>query len=80
MQNAIGFMLMAPADDVGQSVVLLPAWPCEWDVSFKVHAPKQTVITGQLVGGKLSFSVEPARRKANVRAMECQTTQLGAEQ
>jgi hypothetical protein len=74
MQNAIGYMLMAPADDMAQSVVLLPAWPCEWDVSFKVHAPQQTTISGQLVAGKLSFSVEPADRKAYVTAMECQTT------
>jgi hypothetical protein len=74
MQNAIGYMLMAPADDTAQSVVLLPAWPCKWDVSFKLHAPQQTTITGQLVAGKLSFSVEPANRKAYVTAMECQMT------
>ena len=74
MQNAIGYMLMAPADDEAQSVVLLPAWPCEWDVSFKVHAPQQTTISGQLVAGELSFSVDPVERKAYVTAMECQTT------
>ena len=71
-QNALGYMLMGLADDKAQSVVLLPAWPCSWDAQFKVHAPKQTVITGTVAGGHLTFSVSPASRKADVKALPCQ--------
>lgn len=28
----------------GDRVILLPAWPRERNVSFKLHAPRQTVI------------------------------------
>jgi alpha-L-fucosidase 2 len=28
----------------GSAIHLLPAWPREWDVSFKLHAPQQTTI------------------------------------
>ena len=71
-QNALGYMLMGLADDKAQSVVLLPAWPCSWDVEFRIHAPKQTVITGAVVSGHLTFSVSPASRKADVKAVPCQ--------
>ena len=72
MQNALGYMLMALVDDKAQSVVLLPAWPCSWSVDFKLHAPKQTIITGTLAAGKLTFSVSPPSRKADVKVMPCQ--------
>ena len=72
MQNAISWMLMAPADDKAQSVMLLPAWPCSWDVSFKLHAPQLTTITGTLTAGKLVYTVEPPSRKNYVTAVPCQ--------
>jgi hypothetical protein len=25
----------------GDSLLLFPAWPKEWDVTFKLHAPKK---------------------------------------
>jgi len=65
-------MLSAPADDKAQSVMLLPAWPCSWDVRFKIHASKKTTITGELLGGQISFAVDPPSRKADVKAMPCQ--------
>lgn len=34
-------------------VYLLPAWPKEWDVKFKVHAPNNTTIEGVYENGKL---------------------------
>ncbi|MBM4089849.1 MAG: LamG domain-containing protein, partial [Planctomycetes bacterium] len=30
----------------GDKVFLLPAWPGDWDVSFKLHAPRKTVVEG----------------------------------
>jgi len=26
-------------------VISLPAWPREWDVRFKLHAPNKTLVT-----------------------------------
>ena len=72
MQNALAYMLMQLADDKAQSVVLLPAWPCSWDATFQLHAPKQTTIVGTVSSGKLSYTVSPASRKADVKAFACQ--------
>lgn len=30
----------------GSKIYLLPAWPKEWDVEFKLHAPQQTTVEG----------------------------------
>ena len=54
-------------------MLLLPAWPCAWDVEFKVHAPLGTVITGQLKQGKLQYQVTPTNRAADVKVARCQT-------
>lgn len=78
MNNALQYMLMAPSDDEDEGVVLLPAWPCEWNTSFRLHAPRATVIEGEVVGGRLSFNVVPTERKAAVRALSCQNTTSGA--
>ena len=39
----LGEMLM---QTVGDKIILLPAWPRDWDVDFKLHAPKQTIVEG----------------------------------
>ncbi len=45
----------------GDKIFLLPAWPKDWDVKFKLHAPKQTVIEGVVSNGALvSYTVTPA--------------------
>lgn len=74
MSNALTYMLIQTLDDEAQSVLLLPAWPCEWDVDFRVHAPRQTVIAGTLKGGQLvgELEVTPKARRADVRVMACQ--------
>jgi hypothetical protein len=52
----------------GRRIFLLPAWPKEWDVSFKVHAPYQTTLEGEVRGGKLKLlRVEPESRRADVQ-------------
>jgi hypothetical protein len=46
---------------------LFPAWPAEWDVDFKLHAPRQTVVVGSLRGGVLkSLKVTPESRAGDV--------------
>ena len=51
----------------GQRIFLLPAWPREWDVEFKLHAPQQTVVEGAYRNGKMqSLRVTPEARRADV--------------
>lgn len=51
----------------GDTIQLLPAWPKGWDVDFKLHAPKQTVVEGRYINGKLeSMKVTPVERKNDV--------------
>jgi hypothetical protein len=52
---------------VGRRILLLPAWPPAWDVSFRLHAPGSTVVEGEVRGGKLTrWTVEPDSRRADV--------------
>jgi hypothetical protein len=45
----------------------MPAWPKNWDVSFKLHAPYNTTVEGELRNGKmLSLKVTPQSRAADV--------------
>src|SRR5690606_13376669 len=57
-------MLLQAVDD---KLYLFPAWPAEWDVDFKLHAPKQTTIEGKLRNGKLvDLQVLPKERAKDV--------------
>ena len=51
----------------GQQIFLLPGWPKEWDVEFKLHAPQQTIVEGVVRGGKMaSLRVTPESRRKDV--------------
>ncbi|MGE5295520.1 MAG: hypothetical protein ACM3VT_11885, partial [Solirubrobacterales bacterium] len=51
----------------GRKILLMPAWPRNWDVSFKLHAPLQTVIEGEYRdGGLQTLKVTPESRRADV--------------
>ncbi len=51
----------------GDKLHLFPAWPKEWDVNFRLHAPGQTVVEGELKGGRLkSLKVTPESRAKDV--------------
>ncbi len=51
----------------GQRIFLLPAWPKEWDVEFKLHAPRQTIVEGVYRGGEMkTLTVTPSSRRADV--------------
>jgi len=51
----------------GKKIYLFPAWPRNWDVHFKLHAPYKTTIEGTLKSGKLvNLKVLPESRTADV--------------
>ena len=57
-------MLMQEADD---KIYLLPAWPRQSDVRFKLHASKNTTVEAEWKGGKMTMlRVTPASRQADV--------------
>ena len=67
MNNALQRMVIQAE---GDKILLWPAWPAEWNVEFKVHAPQNTVITGKYVDGKVvQVSVDPPERQADVQIM-----------
>lgn len=46
---------------------LLPAWPKEWNVEFKLHAPGRTVVEGRVEAGNLrALRVTPVSRAADI--------------
>jgi hypothetical protein len=49
---------------------LLPAWPREWDVDFKLHAPYRTTVEGTFQSGQMtSLKVAPRERQNDVLIM-----------
>jgi hypothetical protein len=52
---------------IGYRILLLPAWPKDWDVDFKLHAPKQTTVECSLRSGKVTkLIVTPKQRERDV--------------
>jgi hypothetical protein len=65
----IGLQEMMMQTD-GKKITLFPAWPKDWDVHFKLHAPYQTTVEGVLKGGKVvSLKVLPVERMKDVVVM-----------
>jgi hypothetical protein len=55
----------------GDDILLFPAWPKKWDVKFKVWAPGQTSIEGELKNGELlNLKVVPENRKKNIKRIQ----------
>jgi hypothetical protein len=51
----------------GSKIRLLPAWPKQWDVSFKLHATGNTVVECVYRAGKIEkLEVTPGSRRADV--------------
>ncbi len=51
----------------GERILLFPAWPRDWDVRFKLHAPRRTTVEGVYRAGRLEkLSVSPARRAKDI--------------
>lgn len=55
----------------GDRILLLPAWPKDWNVSFKLHAPGQTTVKCVYRGEKVeSLQVTPQSRHKDVKPMD----------
>jgi hypothetical protein len=60
-------MLLAPEPGPDGKLHLFPAWPREWDVEFKLHAPGQTIVEAALRKGELvSLEVTPDSRAKDI--------------
>jgi len=63
-ENGLQEMLMQTN---GRGIVLLPAWPKNWNAEFKLHAPYETTVEGRIMKGKLvDLKVTPVARKSDV--------------
>lgn len=57
----------ATGSEVDGKIYLLPAWPANWNVAFKLHAPRATTIEGEYRDGKLiRLTVTPESRRKDV--------------
>lgn len=62
----IGLQRMVMQCEDGK-ILLLPAWPREWNAAFKLHAPQQTTIEGEVRDGKVvTLKVTPESRRKDV--------------
>jgi len=51
----------------GEEVMLLPAWPKQWNVAFKLHAPGNTTVEARYQAGKITeLSVHPKERLTDI--------------
>jgi hypothetical protein len=51
----------------GEKIFLFPAWPEDWDVHFKLHAPYNTTIEGIVKDGKIELiNVTPESRANDI--------------
>jgi alpha-L-fucosidase 2 len=51
----------------GKRIQLLPAWPSDWTVDFKLHAPFRTTVEGHVENGKVTnIKVTPQQRAKDV--------------
>ena len=74
MNRALQEMLIQSGDDgyASPTIVLFPAWPCGWDVDFRLVGPLNTTVTVSYVGGKLaSLDVQPPSRAPAVKWARC---------
>lgn len=60
--------LMLLQGESGGKILLLPAWPKDWDVSFKLHAPNRTVVECVYRKGRIeSLGVQPESRRKDIQ-------------
>jgi alpha-L-fucosidase 2 len=60
-------LMIMQCDPGSRRIQLLPAWPSDWTGDFKLHAPYNTVVEGQISNGKLThLTVTPAARRKDV--------------
>ena len=60
-------MLLAADPYADGKIHLFPAWPKNWDVDFKLHAPRQTTVEVSYRSGKITrLVVTPSSRLADI--------------
>lgn len=53
--------------EAGEKILLLPAWPEQWDADFKLHLSGGAVVRGLIKAGKLqSWQITPSSREKDV--------------
>jgi hypothetical protein len=54
-----------------KKIYLLPAWPKQWNVHFKLHAPYNTTVEADVKNGKIeNLQVTPESRKNDIQICE----------
>ncbi|WP_167607136.1 DUF5703 domain-containing protein [Maribellus sediminis] len=54
----------------GDKIYLFPAWPKEWNVHFKLHAPGNTSVEAELKDGMVNIiDVQPETRKTDIEIL-----------
>ena len=62
----IGMQEMLMQTHAGK-IRLMPAWPKDWDVDFKLHAPGKTIVSGSVHAGKVvHLQITPQERRKDV--------------
>ena len=65
----IGMQEMLMQTHAGK-IRLMPAWPNDWDVDFKMHAPYKTIVSGSVHAGKVvRLEITPQSRRKDVVIM-----------
>ena len=63
--------------EAGDKILLLPAWPADWDANFKLALAQQTVISGRVEDGKLrKWTIDPVSRRGDVVVYKPQATPI----
>ena len=53
--------------EVSDSLYLFPAWPKDWDIRFKLHASRNTIVEAELKKGRVVYlNVTPKEREKQV--------------
>ena len=61
LQAGVQYAVLQPGE--GGTVVVLPGWPCAWDVHFRLRAPGNATVEGVWRGGQLvNLTVLPVER------------------
>ncbi len=65
---ALQEMLVQTFGNNGKDIRILPAWPKEWNVEFKLHAPENTTVECKMINGKVgNVIVFPEKRRKNIK-------------
>jgi hypothetical protein len=70
--TAVQAMLLQAGGDAEDTLVLLPAWPCQLDVSFRLWGARSTAVNVVYANHSLvALDVQPPERASAVRWANC---------